>query len=240
VLHYLPFHVLHSGERYLIEEYPIFYSPSASVLKYSLDKRRTRGEKIIAFGNPDLGDPAYDLPFAEKEVEGIAGIFPSARIYLRKDASEEVAKKETGGYDLIHFACHAEFSDLDPLYSSIRLARDQKGDGRLEAQEIFSLNLRPYLVTLSACKTGLGLIASGDEIIGMNRAFIYAGAASILSSLWSVSDVSTAKLMDSFYRNLKRMTKDEALQKAQVEMSKTKEFAAPFFWAPFYLTGDWK
>ncbi len=120
VLHYLPFHVLHSGERYLIEEYPIFYSPSASVLKYSLDKRRTRGEKIIAFGNPDLGDPAYDLPFAEKEVEGIAGIFPSARIYLRKDASEEVAKKETGGYDLIHFACHAEFSDLDPLYSSIR------------------------------------------------------------------------------------------------------------------------
>jgi len=240
VLHYLPFHALDSGGRHLIEEYPIFYSPSASVLKYSLDKRRTRGEKLIAFGNPDLGDPAYDLPFAGKEVEGIAAIFPSAKIYLRKEASKEVAKKETGEYDIIHFACHAEFSDLDPLYSSIRLAEGQKGDGRLEAQEIFSLNLRPYLVTLSACRTGLGLVTSGDEIIGMNRAFIYAGAPSILSSLWSVSDVSTAKLMDSFYRNLRRMAKDEALQKAQVEMIRTREFAAPFFWAPFYLTGDWK
>lgn len=240
VLHYLPFNVLNSGNRYLIEEYPIFFSPSASVLKYTLEKKRARGEKLIAFGNPDLGDPVYDLPFAGKEVEGIAGIYPSAKIYLRKEASKEVAKNETGVYDIIHFACHAEFSDLDPLYSSIRLAKDKTGEGRLEVHEIFSLDLRPYLVTLSACKTGLGLVTTGDEIIGMNRAFIFAGAPSILSSLWSVSDVSTAKLMESFYKNLKKMTKDEALQKAQVEMMKTKEFASPFFWAPFYLTGDWR
>jgi CHAT domain-containing protein len=240
VLHYLPFGALHSGDRYFIEEYSLFYAPSASVLRYALDKGKPKGKKLLAFGNPDLGSPVYDLPFAQKEVEGIAKLYPAANTYVRREASKETFLKETGAHDIVHLACHAEFSEIDPLYSSIRLAEGPRGSGRLETHEIFSLELHSYLVVLSACKTGLGLVTSGDEIIGMNRAFLYAGTPSILSSLWSISDRSTANLMEDFYKNLKTMAKDEALRKAQVGMIESARFSAPFFWAAFYLTGDWR
>lgn len=102
------------------------------------------------------------------------------------------------------------------------------------------MDIKPYLVTLSACQTGVGTISNGDEVVGMNRAFIYAGSPSVIASLWSVSDVSTAMLMDGFYANLRTMSKDEALRRSQIALRKTKEFAEPFFWAPFYITGDWR
>lgn len=240
ILHYVPFNALNSGEKYLIEEYPVFFSPSASVFKYAFDKARLKGSRVIAFGNPDLGESAYNLPYAQKEVESIAVLYPGTKIYTGKEAVKRIARNETAGYDILHFATHAEFSEIDPLYSSIRLAREGKDDGRLDVTEIFSMDINPYLVTLSACETGLGAVTSGDEIIGMNRAFIYAGAPSVISSLWSVSDISTAQLMEAFYRGLKTMQKDEAMQKAQTDMLKTKDFNDPFFWSPFYLTGAWK
>ena len=167
-------------------------------------------------------------------------MYPASNTYVRQEASKETFLKETGAHDIVHLACHAEFSEIDPLYSSIRLAEGPRGNGRLETYEIFSLELHSYLIVLSACKTGLGLVTSGDEIIGMNRAFIYAGTPSVLSSLWSISDRSTARLMEDFYKNLKTMAKDEALRKAQVDMIQSAKFSAPFFWGAFYLTGDWR
>ncbi|TAL28344.1 MAG: CHAT domain-containing protein [Nitrospirae bacterium] len=240
ILHYLPFNALNSGDKYFIEEFPLFSSPSASVLKYAIDKERPKGQKVLGFGNPDLGDPSLDLPYAQKETEMIAELYPGSKIYQGKDATERILKSEASKFDILHFATHAEFSDSDPLYSAIRLAQDNSEDGRLEAREIFSLDIKPYLVTLSACETGLGVVTGGDEIIGMNRAFIYAGAPSIVASLWSVSDISTAQLMEKFYKNLKTMTKDEAMQKAQMDLIRSKDFSEPFFWAPFYLSGAWK
>lgn len=240
VLHYLPFNLLFSGKRYLIEQHPLFFAPSVSILHYAMRKSRPKGFRTIAFGNPDLGNPAYDLPFAQKEVEGLTDIYPSVKTYVRTKASEGIAKSEIGSYDIIHFASHAEFSAIDPLYSSIRLAADSEEDGRLEVSEVFSLDIKAYLITLSACNTGVGVVTTGDEVIGMNRAFIYAGAPSIVASLWSVSDTSTARLMKSFYQNLKTMPKDEALQKAQIELLESGDLSSPFFWAPFYLTGDWQ
>ncbi|MBI4377962.1 MAG: CHAT domain-containing protein, partial [Nitrospinae bacterium] len=237
-LHYLPFHALWNSERYFIEEYSLFYLPSASVMKFTSEKRRGKGERLIAFGNPDLGDPALDLPFAQKEVERIANLFGETALFYRKEATEGMAKKISAGFDIIHFASHAEFSDIDPMYSNIRLARDEGEDGRFESGEVFSLNIKPYLVVLSACKTGLGAVTSGDEIIGMNRAWIYAGTPSIVSSLWSVSDISTALLMEEFYKNLKEKPKDEALREAEITLIKNKEYSHPFYWAPFFLTGD--
>lgn len=115
---------------------------------------------------------------------------------------------------------HAEFNALSPLFSSIRLSRDNENDGKLQTHDVFSLDINPYLVTLSVCQTGLGAIATGDELIGMNRTFIYAGTPSILASLWSVSDDSTSKLMESFYRHLQTEPKDKSLQKAQLELIK--------------------
>ncbi len=237
-LHYLPFQALWDGDKYLIEEYPISYLPSASVMKFTLDKRRQKGEKLIAFGNPDLGNPALDLPFAQKEVEKISVLYKEPNVFYRKDANEDVAKKKPVGFDIIHFAAHAEFSDIDPMYSNIRLAKADNEDGRFETAEVFSLNIKPYLVVLSACKTGVGAVTSGDEIIGMNRAWIYAGTPSVISSLWSVSDISTAILMEDFYKNLKGKPKDESLRDAEISLIKNKDYSHPFYWAPFYLTGD--
>jgi CHAT domain-containing protein len=98
------------------------------------------------------------------------------------------------------------------------LAKEGKEDGRLEVKEVFGLDLKAGLVVLSACETGLGKISSGDELVGLTRAFIYAGTPSVVASLWKVEDSSTAYLMSSFYKNLKTMTKVEALRQAQLNL----------------------
>ncbi|MEQ8186646.1 MAG: CHAT domain-containing protein [Candidatus Eremiobacterota bacterium] len=104
--------------------------------------------------------------------------------------------------------------------------------------EIFNLDLKAYLVTLSACRTALGEEASGDELVGLTRAFIYAGTPTICSSLWDVSDTATSELMERFYYYLKNYSKSEAMKSAQIDIM--KKYHHPFFWAPFVLTGDWK
>jgi CHAT domain-containing protein len=98
------------------------------------------------------------------------------------------------------------------------LAKGGKEDGRLEVREIFGMNLKANLVVLSGCDTALGKLSTGDELVGLTRAFIYAGTPSVVASLWSVDDSSTAQLMASFYRNLKTMNKVEALRQAQLEL----------------------
>ena len=240
VLNYLPFAALAEKGKYLMDRFSLVFSPSAAVLKYSRAKVQQAGRGVLAFGNPDLGDPALDLPYAQKEASDVATLFPGSTAYFRKRATETKVRQLNKTYDVLHFATHGEFSPADPLYSSLRLAKDAQNDGRLTAAEIFSLKISASLVTLSACRTGLGLLTEGGEIIGMNRSFIYAGAPAVLSSLWSVSDESTAFLMQNFYKKMKTMQKDEALRAAQIELIRSKGFAAPFYWAAFYLTGDWR
>ena len=219
VLHYLPFHALISPDgHYLIEKYPIYYLSSASLLQFTREKRRAKGEKVLAFGNPDLGDPAMDLKFAELEAREIRKIYPQGTVFLRKEASEERGKSLSPQHDIIHFASHAELKEDDPLSSAILLAKEGKEDGRLEVREIFGMDLQANLVVLSACETGLGKLSSGDELVGLTRAFIYAGTPSVIASLWKVDDASTANLMGSFYKNLRTMPKVEALRQAQLEL----------------------
>ena len=119
---------------------------------------------------------------------------------------------------ILHFATHAELSKEDPLSSAILLTKAGNEDGRLEVKELFGMNLNASLVVLSGCETGLGKLSSGDELIGLSRAFIYAGTPSVVTSLWNVEDSSTAQLMASFYKNLKTMSKVEALRQAQLAM----------------------
>ena len=279
VLHYLPFQALINGDggtdqtenqsRFLIEEYDIFYSPSASVLKFVLEKRKEHSGNILAFGNPELGDESLNLPYAEEELKKIKGNYPDTSLFLNEDATEEKAKLLTGDYNIVHFASHGELNPESPLFSCIRLAKDTDEDGRLEVHEIFNLDLNnTSLVTLSACETGLGKLTSGDELIGLTRGFIYAGTPSIVASLWKVNDQSTSELMNLFYKNLKTHSKVEALRMAQLEMingelgrgivrgiggittseedhdkpqsTLTVNGSHPYFWAPFILLGDWK
>ncbi len=219
VLHYVPFHALLSPEgKYLIEKYPIYYLSSASLLQFTTEKRRAKGEKLLALGNPDLGDPKMNLQFAEVEAKEIQSLYPQSMVLLGKEATKEKAKAFSPQNDILHFATHAELSEEDPLSSAILLAKEGKEDGRLEVREIFGMNLHANLVVLSACETGLGKLSSGDELVGLTRAFIYAGTPSVVASLWNVEDSSTAALMASFYKNLKTMTKVEALRQAQLQL----------------------
>jgi CHAT domain-containing protein/tetratricopeptide (TPR) repeat protein len=240
VLHYLPFGALYDGRSYLVENFSLVFAPSAGVMAYAQQKARPAKGPVLAFGNPDLGAAKFDLPHAQTESKAVAALFNGSAAYFRGEATETQARTLAGHYDILHFATHGEFSVSDPLYSGLRLARDGQNDGRLTATEIFGMDISPALVVLSACRTGLGVVTAGGEIIGMNRAFIYAGAPAILSSLWSVSDESTSNLMQNFYQNLKYMPKDEALQKAQKDMIGSKNFSRPFYWAAFYLTGAWR
>ena len=219
VLHYLPFHALLSPEgKYLIESYPIYYLSSASLLQFTKEKRRAKGEKVLALGNPDLGDAKMNLQFAELEAKNIQGLYPKSTVLLKREATEDKAKGLSPQNDIIHFASHAELNENDPLASAILLAKSDKEDGRLEVREIFSMDLKANLVVLSACETGLGKLSSGDELVGLTRAFIYAGTPSVVASLWNVEDSSTAQLMASFYKNLRTMSKVEALRQAQLEL----------------------
>ncbi len=232
VLHYLPFHALVGPDgRYLIEKYPIYYLSSASLLQFVKEKRRAHGDlsavlaqarNVLAFGNPDLGDPDKDLEFAELEAQEVKAAYPETSVYLRKEATEEKSKALSPNHDIIHFATHAELNENDPLSSAVLLAKSDKEDGRLEVREIFGMDLKANLVVLSGCETGLGKLSTGDELVGLTRAFIYAGTPSVVASLWKVDDSSTAHLMSSFYKNLKTMTKVEALRQAQLALIRGK------------------
>jgi CHAT domain-containing protein len=219
VLHYLPFHALVGSDgRYLIEKYPIYYLSSASLLQFVKEKGKAGGEKVLAFGNPDLGDPEKNLEFAELEAKEVKAAYPESSVYIGKEATEEKSKTLSANHDILHFATHAKLDEDDPLSSAVLLAREDREDGRLEVREIFGMDLKAKLVVLSGCETGLGKLSTGDELVGLTRAFIYAGTPSVVASLWSVDDSSTAHLMASFYKNLKTMSKVEALRQAQLEL----------------------
>ena len=238
-LHYLPFAALLDEEKkFLAVKHAIAYAPSANVLKYCVAKRRGGLNTILAFGNPDLGDAKLNLPNAELEAKSIAKRFPKTRLYLRKEALETTGKETMGNFDIVHFACHGEMDPVMPLLSCLRLAPDNINDGKLQAGEIFDMSLKAQLVVLSGCETGLGKIASGDEIIGLTRGFLYAGAPSVMASLWKVDDNATSLLMTTFYENLPSAGKAEALRKAQLKIMQIKKH--PYYWSSFFLVGDGK
>ncbi len=243
VLHYLPFGMLYDGEDYMVDRYALFYSPSASVLRFTMGKKRRARDKkrrlrVLAIGNPDLGNPALALPFAEKEVHSIPWSFPQVDILTGKQATESALLKRIGDYDIIHIASHGEFDSVNPLFSALLLARDQKLDGRLEYTDVFQVRMNAELIVLSACQTGLGKVEAGDEVIGLTRAFTYAGTQAIISSLWRVSDVATGLLVKHFYRNYVHMNKADSLRQAQLFVK--KRYPHPAYWAAFTLTGDYR
>jgi CHAT domain-containing protein len=232
----MPFAALQDGEgKFLLDRYSLRFLPSASVLKFLRPVLQQKDTRLLALGNPDLDDARLDLAFAEGEAKLVASLYPSSRVLLRKDASESNFKKAGAVFSRIHFASHGKFQADEPLKSGLYLAKDADNDGILTVGELYSMNLEADLVTLSACETGLGKIASGDDVVGLTRGFLYAGSRSIVASLWSVDDKATATLMQAFHANLASMNKREALRQAQVKAREA--FPHPFFWAAFQLTG---
>ena len=151
-------------------------------------------------------------------------------------SSETFVKKNAGNYNFLHFATHGSYNYRQPLYSCLIFPPSDEDDGRLNVFEVFELNLNSKLVTLSACETGLGNLSQGDEITGLSRAFLFAGSASVIVSLWSVADYPTAMLMADFYRYLKNHSMQEALTLAEHDV--IKEYPQPVYWSPFVLIGN--
>lgn len=235
-LHYLPFYALHDGQEFLIERYSIRMLPSASVMKYLRKEKSNKSGNILAFGNPDLGNPQYDLIYAQNEAVAVSKTMPNSKVLLRNDATETALDTYGSGFDYIHFATHGVFDTDAPLNSGLLLAKDKINDGKLTVDKLYSMKLDADLVTLSACETGLGKIANGDDVVGLTRGFLYAGSNSVVASLWKVDDLATSSLMMAFYDALKTTDKREALRLAQLQ---TKEqYNHPYFWSAFQLTGN--
>jgi CHAT domain-containing protein len=217
VLHYLPLHAAPVDDGYLVDRNPICYTPSASVMQYCRAKRQGRRQTALV-----MGDPQGNLPFSGAEAARVAAHFGTQPLLGPAAAKPALlaalsGEAQHGAWDVIHLACHGRFDAEHPLQSGIALAASGSG-GLLTAGEIFGLQLRAELVTLSACQSGVNQRHPGDELIGLTRSLIYAGAPSVLVSLWSVDDLSTGLLMEQFYaiwRSDPQVSKAHALRASQ-------------------------
>lgn len=232
LLHYLPFQALYNGENYLLEQHELSYLPGASMLRYCQDAKNA-SKSLLAIGNSYGGR----LPFAVQEARTIAQHWDGHTL-LEQQASLRELHQTAAQYQIIHLATHGDFRPDNPLFSGLALA-----DGWLTTLDIFNLRLNASLVTLSACQTGRSVVGGGDELQGLMRAFLAAGAASLVSTLWAVEDQSTADLMKTFYDELATGTaKGAALRNAQLALlageSTPEKFRHPYYWAPFMLVGD--
>jgi CHAT domain-containing protein/Tfp pilus assembly protein PilF len=247
---------------YLLAEHAVSYVPSASVLESLREPRSVPAVEMapskgfVAFGDPvqPAGQQALvtlrstssglpPLPGSDREVRAIAALYAPSQValYLREAATEENVKANPilESARRIHFATHGLVDETRPQLSYLLLTRAPASleDGRLQVFEIFNLRLNADLVTLSACETGLGKQVTGEGMVGLTRAFLYAGARSLLVSLWPVSDLSTPDLMTGFYRHLEDLgAKAEALRQAKLQRVKAGD--EPYRWAPFILAGD--
>jgi CHAT domain-containing protein len=234
---------LTDGAHYLGEEYTLFTLPSANALRFIQEKRKPQANTILALGDPAISEPGLPpLRFAEKEAEDIARLFGTPPL-TGASATESALRSQASNAGIVHLAAHGAYNPDNALFSTVYLTGDAQNDGRLEVNEVYSLDLTKLtdLVVLSACETDLGVggdaVSKGDEIVGLNRAFIYAGTPTVIASLWSVDDNATALLMKQFYTHLRAgLSKAEALQQAQRDVRATHPH--PYYWAAFVLTGD--
>jgi len=226
LLHFLPFHAFFDGRDYLIDRFEVSYAPSASVLRYCLQKPDVTEATPLILGVADELAPMVD-----EEVRTLSGVFPEARALSGEAATRSAFADAAQSASFVHIATHATFRQDNPMFSSFKLS-----DGYVTALDLFSMNCQTNLVTLSSCKSGLSEVSGGDDLLGLMRGFLYAGARSLLLSLWSVSDESTVALMTEFYKEWRNgASKAKSLQSAMKAVRAS--YPSPFFWAPFILVG---
>jgi CHAT domain-containing protein/uncharacterized protein HemY len=189
------------------------------------------------------------LPFTRQEATRLLALTPKDSSFGAMDfqaSRANVLKGDLSQYRYVHFATHGLLDSERPGLSSLVLSMvDEQGkqqDGFLRANDIYNLKLPAELVVLSACQTGLGKEIKGEGLVGLTRGFMYAGAARVVVSLWSVNDKATAELMTKFYEKMLKQGERPAaaLRAAQVEMWKQREWQSPYYWAAFTLQGEWR
>lgn len=202
-------------------------------------------------GVPPVGGLRLNrLPGTRTEADAIAKLAQTSGaksdVWMDLGASEEnVTTRNVANYRVVHIATHGLLNVERPQFTGVvlSLVGNKTADGFLRTDEIFNLKMGAPLVMLSACETGLGKEKRGEGVIGLTRAFMYAGAPTVGVSLWSVADKSTAELMTDFYKRLlgpDPRPASSAMRDAQLAMIAGKKYSAPFYWAPFVLVGEWK
>lgn len=226
MMNYLPFAALHDGERYMAEQYSLSNAPSLTIFSHCNN---------LPLGNPDralfAGVPDGQTPMVEHEILELAGLFPDATTLIGPAVTLENLKKCVAEQGIIHIACHGKFRQDNPAFSSLALFSEV-----LSVNNIYGLNLKNSIITLSACESGLNEVIRGEELIGMTRAFFAAGASALLMTLWRIDDSATAKIMKEIYSRFRNgIGMAASLREAQ--LSFIENGIHPYFWSPFILSG---
>jgi CHAT domain-containing protein len=239
---------------YLVSHHTVRYAPSASLLFNHLTTPAANKGKpsVLAFApeynnnntekmKPIRADYSH-LPGAYREVRSISNYF-KVKHFTSEDASESNFKALAEGFDIIHFAMHTHVDDQNPYSTHLVFndEGDEENDGYLNIYEIYNLTLNGRLVVLSSCNSGQGVLQKGEGLLSLSRAFQFAGISSIIDTLWSIEDNSSADIMKGFYRNLASgLPKDESLRMAKVKYIENSEgiYGHPYFWAGYISIGD--
>lgn len=267
-LHFIPFQALMNGNVYLVENFVISLSPSLSVLSHHTQLIDTVDESFLGMALAGLKIGGLSpLPGTENEIKALQHLYKDGQFKTDQDFTETFFKSNASRFGLIHFATHGIFNPDYPLYSYLAMNSSVSDDGRLTVKEVFDLSLKSRSVVLSACETGMGGLSNADELVGLSRAFLYAGAHRIVVSLWKVDDTVTSWLLVRFYGYLKNglsyaealtMSQRDLLQGKLHEISRKKQSYAftnddlseeiqkisdeqlrlPYYWAPFVLIGS--
>lgn len=236
-LHGLPFHAFHDGESYTLDRWEFVYAPSASFWHTSAQRRMRRSgtldnapveaENLLLMGVPSPG-----IERVASEVAQVAKLWKDSQLFCAEEATLDAFRQNAETSRYLHLATHALFRADNPLFSGIRFA-----DGWLLARDLYEMRLDCELATLSACHTGVTRVEPGDELFGILRGFLAAGARSVAASLWPADDAATADLMERFYALLvSGASKASALRQAQRELRERSPH--PYHWAAFALVGE--
>ena len=256
-LFYLPFEALRLPEgatepsQYLVQRYEVAYIPSATVLSQLPESgwESGAGPTLAVFANPAMDDAVHRglpaLAGAEREAREIAELVgaENSETFFGADASETNLRQHPAPRSArwLHFATHALIDEEEPANCRLVLSSpgDDRGDGYFDLSEVFSLDLAADLVVLSACDTGLGKHYSGEGLVGLSRGFFYAGARSLMVTLWPADDQRSARVMSAFYRALLDGAGNAgALRRAKLEAISDPGLSNPRYWAPFVLIGQ--
>jgi CHAT domain-containing protein len=268
ILSYLPFEALLTSEyqgddilyrklNYLMNDYSISYTYSATFMEEIVKRNYTKMKDLIAFApvytraidsdsllmkRQSKGGILFDLPYARQEAEYVSGI-SHGTLYLNDQARESVFKAEAGKYNIIHLAMHTFLSDQNPMNSAMifALSDDASEDGLLHTYEVYGIPLNARMVVLSSCNTGSGILSTGEGILSLARGFLYSGSRSVVMSMWEIEDKSGTDVVKMFYDHLKKgESKSEALKKARHDYLKSagQMRSHPYFWSTLVVYGD--
>ena len=218
---------------YLGEKFQISYAPSATVLASLKREPNLAHGRLLAAADPAITDSVNEVRAIGRLYQGRNKVVEDALV------TKDELKAWVGGYNIVHLSMHGSFQANDPMLSYLKLAStDIEDDGRLSAAEMFGLPLAPdSMVVLSACQTGEVEATHSNEVQGMVRALLYAGANNLVLSSWQVQSEATALWMENFYRAAQTNPPSEAARLARLAVKARPEYRDPYFWAPFVLTG---